>query len=363
MNRAVLDPVTHAPGPKVPEWCEELGLQNSDGPWTTELVHVNIGGWKKRLYQATNPAGKGCLLRSVTDILGTLGAGEELQKWGVQMGLLDVVSWIYRLKFDDLKGVKDCLGGRFTFAELGRMLHAQLGNKSELVELTTLCNQLDISLKARFRTMEDAAALGTETHLLIEQWLRAKHDPDLDSVDPRVANSFSAFRQFWTSEGLTHEASEVSLCDVELGVAGTCDCLATTSQGKPILLDWKTSTSMRESYLLQVAAYARMLERTPFGWPESAWIVRLDKITADIEIKRVYSNRVEFLEICRVWGAVVRLARFMSRIGSEFAADRKKSKKQTAMPTAFRDWSGNLAGSGATSAAETPPPSDNDCPF
>lgn len=107
------------------------------------------------------------------------------------------------------------------------------------------------------RQMQEAADLGTKVHALIEEAFSRGEAVEAEGDD--LAHRLAA--QVWTwavSEGVKVVSQEEGLLNAQDGYGGTPDLICTMN-GLPALVvaDWKTSSSIKDTYRLQLAAYAR----------------------------------------------------------------------------------------------------------
>lgn len=312
-----------------PDEQRENNLKNSDG-WKYVLTEHG----RFRVYYATSDAhpGKTWIMSSVSSVLKARGTHERLMDWAVDETLRDVLAQLLpgseeRPKhLRNLEIVKELMlnppGSKrknCTFSELmNRMLKEFGANPSISLPVSRVGAILEEATKARFRTMETAGELGTRAHYFIELWINNKgsllhSDPetgeiytyDMSQEPPEVQSAFSAFLKFWESESLDFACTETAVGDIEIGVAGTLDGLAKDANGELIMLDWKTSGGVYDKFLLQVAGYCRMWHRMGNPWPTRAYVVRVDKKTAALQVVPVYRTRDEYRRLCRQWGATV----------------------------------------------------------
>jgi hypothetical protein len=59
------------------------------------------------------------------------------------------------------------------------------------------------------------------------------------------------------------------------------DAIGRNAKGKIVLLDWKTSNAIYQDYLIQLAAYALLLEECSDYRPEGFHLLRISKESAD----------------------------------------------------------------------------------
>lgn len=114
-----------------------------------------------------------------------------------------------------------------------------------------------------YRQERDAAATaGTIAHQMVEARLRGEDytPPTVDVETLGKANG--GFEAYLTWERMTKVSivhSEVSLVSENYGYGGTLDAIG-EFEGKRVLIDWKTSNSVYQDYLIQLAAYKTLWE-------------------------------------------------------------------------------------------------------
>ena len=182
--------------------------------------------------------------------------------------------------------------------------------------LTTLANdgitawKLRVGLAEAGRISKDATDYGTSLHSLFE---RANRD-QLDTLSGDEVQAIQAYVN-WKNENVNVVlGAEKLLVSRKYGFAGTCDLLAVLSDGKPAILDLKSSRSdlgIRE-WRLQLAAYCiaadeggtvcerRVILRMPRAEPGKLYVHELSE--DDLEI-----DKRAFLACLRVfkWNAEV----------------------------------------------------------
>lgn len=186
-----------------------------------------------------------------------------------------------------------------------------------------------------------ACQLGTRAHYLVELWIRNNGDLsfqcpetgeileyDLSREEPEVQNALAAFKKFWSANRLTHIGSELFVYDLDIGVGGKLDHLQQNEHGQKIIWDLKTSKDFYEDMLLQVAGYAGMAQKCGHGLAKAAYIVRVDKETADVSVMPVYETFEQFSELYQQFRAVVRQARWFAWADKYMKPYRKPPKSK-----------------------------------
>ena len=130
--------------------------------------------------------------------------------------------------------------------------------------------------KAHDRVRDDAASVGSEAHMLIEQSLRepAGWEPDKSDESEPADHARTALR-YLRAMDLVPIAAEIPVLSLPYlrkihdqfyvlapGYGGTIDMICRVKDTNRIaLLDWKTSRSKYDSHKYQAVAYMRALER------------------------------------------------------------------------------------------------------
>lgn len=142
-------------------------------------------------------------------------------------------------------------------------------------------NYLGFKHQGYKEVLNQAADYGTKVHEALEHYIKG------EPIDARTPlNPIQAFENWWKQVSTTNKVKvlgqEFSLTCPWYG--GTYDMLLEIN-GKPWLVDFKTSNHIRISYSLQLAAYRNML--------------RYNKIVSDISgfiVLRLFKDRPEFEE-------------------------------------------------------------------
>lgn len=132
------------------------------------------------------------------------------------------------------------------------------------------------------KVRDNAANIGTIAHYLIECHLTGE-TADLTDYSPanveKAENAVIAYFDFEKAHGLKNIFSEKQLVSEKYLYGGTIDCYAELD-GKPSLLDFKTSKGVFPEMKVQVASYANLL--VEHGYPvESVHILQINKETGE----------------------------------------------------------------------------------
>jgi len=125
-----------------------------------------------------------------------------------------------------------------------------------------------------------AANAGTLAHDMIEAHITGQDSPDLseypqDVID-KAETAFLGWLKWADQVQFQLIETEISLYDMELGLAGTPDLAAI--MGRDCILDWKTSKDIYLENWCQLAAYRHLWEVNHPDRPvEDAYILQLNK--------------------------------------------------------------------------------------
>lgn len=136
---------------------------------------------------------------------------------------------------------------------------------------------------------EKACTAGTITHQWIEDDLHGKeltvYKDVNDDTYKQAENAYEQFKAWRKGFNVQVTKTELSLVSETHQFGGTLD--GVTFDGRPAVLDWKTSSGIFPEYLYQVSAYALLLEENfPGTVIDEAHILRIDKNNADFEHRR-----------------------------------------------------------------------------
>lgn len=120
-------------------------------------------------------------------------------------------------------------------------------------------NKLGREGKSHREERDKAADAGTACHEMVECFAKgrvfdaSKYKPD---AIEKAEHAFRAFKEWARQTNLTIAHSEVSLVSEKYRYGGTLDCMLVN--GQLALGDYKTSNSVREGMLCQLAAYGNL---------------------------------------------------------------------------------------------------------
>jgi hypothetical protein len=135
---------------------------------------------------------------------------------------------------------------------------------------------------AHRKTAKTAADIGTIAHAACERW--AKGDREVVVYEPYAARAFAAFVNWSLENEVVFMKSERKVYHVDHDYCGTCD-LDCVVMGKQAVVELKTSKAIYPEYRLQVAAYAKAIERETEVPHEVNYVLRLDKEDGSFEAR------------------------------------------------------------------------------
>lgn len=222
---------------------------------------------------------------SVTSILDTLSKGDRLLNWASDQAC-DYVA-------------------------------KNLGNGMTLPDL------LD-NARSHFNVMKDEACLiGTEIHYCIEKHIHGEWF-DYKTLRPEVKKGFFAFLDWKKAHLVRFVKTEFMVYSKAHCYAGTLDAIV-EYEGQLYVTDWKSSSSVYETYPLQLAGY-REAAREMGIKTDGQIIVRLDKTTGKFETHEFTQSHEKnlnaFLKLLDFWYAfrARRLKGNPRALGAEFKA-------------------------------------------
>ena len=136
-----------------------------------------------------------------------------------------------------------------------------------------------------YEERDQAALAGTIAHDMIECDI-LKHERPAFVCTPellqKAENAFAQFKEWQEQTRIEIVATECGYVSERYQFGGTIDAIGRDMKGRIVLLDWKTSNGVYQDYLIQLAAYALLLEECQPEWTPSAFhLLRVAKESAD----------------------------------------------------------------------------------
>lgn len=142
---------------------------------------------------------------------------------------------------------------------------------------------------AHRRKTSDACTIGTQAHDWLENYwnmrqMGADHEDlvnDLPRPELEAAKLCVDAGLKWIAENKIEPIFiEKPLYSRELQVAGKMDKFAIVN-GKKAVVDWKSSVGLYPEYIMQTAAYAKILEEETGDKAEERWLIKLGKFDGE----------------------------------------------------------------------------------
>ena len=137
-----------------------------------------------------------------------------------------------------------------------------------------------------YEKRDEAAEAGTLAHDMIESFILSHPTADHAGINPqileRATNAFAQFKEWWEQTRIEIVATERAYVSERYQFGGTVDAIGRDTKGRIVLVDWKTSGSVYSDFLIQLGAYALLLEECVPEWkPEAFHLLRVAKESAD----------------------------------------------------------------------------------
>lgn len=135
-----------------------------------------------------------------------------------------------------------------------------------------------------YDVVDEAALAGNIAHDMIEAHILGKEfKPEgSDEILAKAQNSFAQFLEWREQSRIEIVATERAYVSERHQFGGTVDAIGRDGKGRIVLLDWKTSNAVYQDYLIQLAAYALLLEECAPEWtPQGFHLLRVAKESAD----------------------------------------------------------------------------------
>lgn len=139
--------------------------------------------------------------------------------------------------------------------------------------------------KHLYDVVDEAALAGNMAHDMIEAHILGLKPPNFSASPETIAKAGNSFAQFleWREQSrIEIVATEKAYVSERHQYGGTVDAIGRDGKGRIVLLDWKTSNAVYQDYLIQLAAYALLLEECVPDWtPQGFHLLRVAKESAD----------------------------------------------------------------------------------
>jgi hypothetical protein len=136
-----------------------------------------------------------------------------------------------------------------------------------------------------YEERDNAALAGNIAHDMIEcDILKREYVPAVAPIEllTKAQNAFNQFKEWQEQTRIEIIATERVFVSERYQFGGTIDAIGRDMKGRVVLLDWKTSNGVYQDYLIQLAAYALLLEECePELTPSAFHLLRVAKESAD----------------------------------------------------------------------------------
>lgn len=180
-------------------------------------------------------------------------------------------------KIDGLMGWAKKISLNYVADELKRNI-----GKNVVIDDDFIDNIVKIGKTKPAYELEKAADLGTRLHNAVDYYIINGKIPD--ELDSDIKIAFDNFLKYMDSHKLKIVCGDITLGSKKYSYGGRADCIAQDENGNYVIIDWKTSKTIKDKleYKLQVSAYAEAF-REMFGINNisKAYIVRFSKEIAD----------------------------------------------------------------------------------
>jgi len=136
-----------------------------------------------------------------------------------------------------------------------------------------------------YHERDKAAEAGGIAHDMIEAHILKKPFPDCmqhpEELQKKARNAFEQYLEWRGQTSIEILETETPYVSEAHQFGGTIDALGRDAKGRTILLDWKTSNAVYQDYLIQLAAYALLLEECTVHRPQGFHLLRISKESAD----------------------------------------------------------------------------------
>ena len=194
----------------------------------------------------------------------------------------------------DLHGTKYILEDGTKAPSVTTIINANLGwNKQVLINWAKRQTMVGKNADA---VLQDAADIGTLTHILIEGHQRGF---DVDTGDftrnqtEKAMVCFAGYLSWVEKTKFQSIKSEMTLVDEEQRIGGNVDCIGRMGD-ELVLIDWKTSKYLYKEHKIQVAKYIDMYERAqPKARFAYGMVLRFDKEETKFHQHKIDRDKID----------------------------------------------------------------------
>ena len=170
--------------------------------------------------------------------------------------------------------------------------------KQSLIEWAYQCGLKNIDYK---KVRDSAGDVGTLTHYLILCDLKGEK-PDLSEYSPDDIKTaelcMENYRAWKGLNNLNPMMIESPMVSETYGYGGTLDLYATLNS-RNVLVDFKTSKGIYDSFLYQTAAYWQLIQENTAKIPDAILIVRIPKTSRESFETRFITDPYKYFDVFR----------------------------------------------------------------
>jgi hypothetical protein len=134
------------------------------------------------------------------------------------------------------------------------------------------------------KARDNAAEAGSIAHDMIDAWVHGgewqPNGGETEETLDKAQKGFEGFLSWATSTHLEVIETEVSLVSERHRYGGTIDGIGRLN-GETVLLDWKSSNRLYGDYIIQIAAYVKLLEECRRERVTGIHLLRVGKVHGD----------------------------------------------------------------------------------
>lgn len=142
---------------------------------------------------------------------------------------------------------------------------------SELIDLL-----VEVAKREPDRLKQEACDVGSQCHNAIDGLIKGEKDYEKYLIDERAKRAFNNFMDWVKSNNIEFLSGDMPVVSIKYKFGGRLDALGKINN-EIVILDWKTSNEIRQSYAYQVGGYAIALEETYNIIAKKAFIVKFAK--------------------------------------------------------------------------------------
>ena len=176
---------------------------------------------------------------------------------------------------------------------------------------------------------ERASVIGNEFHALVEAETKSElgHAVEIPEISDRVRGPYMRWKLWCDQVEFYPVASEFFVYNSEMNYAGQVDCLGFVNR-RLRMIDWKTSSMIKSSYMLQIHAYVlALISMGVVDGPIGGYIARFPRDGKAWSSAEVSEESWE--ENDKAWRAVAELSAWMRNSEATLQAKSKRGSRKS----------------------------------